>query len=140
MNSSIAGDDPKVGPGHERAHIEDYWRVIRRRAWLILLTTVVALAAAVWVASRQPQIYRSSLALQVGDPRGRTGQLGDIDVTPQLLWTDPIESEVQQLTTQAVANFVVDSLQLRARTPDVFRAELIEDVSIDLAAVAGAYR
>ncbi len=140
MNSSITGDDPKVGVGYERAHLEDYWRVIRRRAWLIILTTVVALAAAMWVASRQPQYYRSSATLQVGDPRGRTGQLGDIDVTPQMLWTDPIESEVQQLTTQAVARFVVDSLQLRAQSPDVFRAELIEDVMIDSAAAAGVYR
>jgi capsular exopolysaccharide synthesis family protein len=140
VNSSVTGDDPKAGPGYERAHLEDYWRVIRRRAWLILLTTVVALAAAMFVASRRPQLFRSSLTLQVGDPRGRTGQLGDIDVTPQMLWTDPIESEVQQLTTQAVAKFVVDSLQLRARSPDVFRPLIIEDVLIDSAAAGVDYR
>ncbi len=139
MNSSVTSDQPKVGPGYERAHLEDYWRVIRRRAWLILLTTVVALAAATFVASRRAQIYRSSLTLQVGDPRGRTGQLGDIDVTSQMLWTDPIESEVQQLTTQAVARFVVDSLQLRAQSPDVFRTELLEDVLIDSTAPPGNY-
>lgn len=140
MSSSITSDEPQAGPGYERAHLEDYWRVIRRRAWLILLTTLVALAAAMFVASQRPQIYRSSLTLQVGDPRGRTGQLGDIDVTPQMLWTDPIESEVQQLTTQAVAKFVVDSLQLRAQSPDVSRALLIEDVSIDSTAPEGGYR
>lgn len=139
MSPSKTGDDPNGGVGYERAHLEDYWRVIRRRAWLILLTTVVALAGA-WVASRRPQLYRSQLTLQVGDPRGRTGQLGDIDVSPQMLWTDPIESEVQQLTTQAVAKYVVDSLQLRAQTPDVFRARLLEDVSIDSSAAPGVYR
>ncbi|NIN72937.1 MAG: polysaccharide biosynthesis tyrosine autokinase [Gemmatimonadetes bacterium] len=140
MISSVTSDDPKVGPAYERVHLEDYWRVIRRRAWLILLTTVVALAAALWVASRQPQYYRSSLTLQVGDPRGRTGQLGDIDVTPQMIWTDPIESEVQQLTTQAVAKFVVDSLQLRAQSPDLSRPLLLAEVSIDSTASGGDYR
>jgi tyrosine-protein kinase Etk/Wzc len=57
-----------------------------------------------------------------------------------MLWTDPIESEVQQLTTQAVAKFVVDSLQLRARSPDVFRPLIIEDVLIDSAAAGVDYR
>lgn len=138
MNSSHKSDDPKAGPGYERAHLEDYWRVIRRRVWLILLTTVVALGAATFVASRRPETFRSSLTLQVGDPRGRTGQLGDIDVTPQMLWTDPIESEVQQLTTQAVARFVVDSLQLRARSSDVPRPLLIQNIAIDATATYAA--
>lgn len=139
MNPSNRGDEPTAGIGYERAHLEDYWRVIRRRAWLIILTTIVALSAAAFVASRRPQYYRSLTTLQVGDPRGRTGQLGDIDVTPQMIWTDPIESEVQQLSTQAVAKFVVDSLQLRAQSPDISRPLIIEDVLIDSTAAPGVY-
>jgi capsular exopolysaccharide synthesis family protein len=139
VNPANTVEDANAGVASERAHLEDYWRVIRRRAWLIALTTVVALAAAAWVAARRPQLYRSQLTLQVGDPRGRTGQLGDIDVTQQMLWTDPIESEVQQLTTQAVAEFVVDSLQLRAEVPGASRAQLIQDVLIDSTAAAGVY-
>ena len=115
---------------HERVHLEDYWRVVRRRAWLILLTTGIAVLGAGWAATRSPQLYRSSLTIQIGDPRGRTGQLGDIDVSPNLLWTDPVESELQQLTTQAVADYVVDTLQLRAQTPGIPRGALLERVSV----------
>lgn len=125
---------------YERTHLEDYWRVVRRRAWLILLTALVALLAATWAASRRPRLYQSRLTLQVGDPRGRMGQLGDIDVTPSMLWTDPVESEVQQLTTQAVAQYVVDTLQLRAQSPDMSRDLLLTSVRIDRDASVGEYR
>jgi len=125
---------------YERTHLEDYWRVVRRRAWLILLTALVALLAATWAASRRPRLYRATLTLQVGDPRGRMGQLGDIDVTPNMLWTDPVESEVQQLTTQAVAQYVADTLQLRARSPDISRDLLLSGVRIDREAPSGDYR
>jgi capsular exopolysaccharide synthesis family protein len=125
---------------YERTHLEDYWRVVRRRAWLILLTALVALLAATWAASRRPRLYRATLTLQVGDPRGRMGQLGDIDVTPNMLWTDPVESEVQQLTTQAVAQYVADTLQLRAQSPDISRDLLFTGVRIDREAASGEYR
>lgn len=125
---------------YERVHIEDYWRVVRRRAWLILLTTLVAVLAALWAASRSPQLYRSALTLRVGDPRGRLGQLGDLDLTPNMLWTDPVESELQQLSTQAIAQWVVDSLQLRAQSRDLPRALLLADVQLGVPAVPGEYR
>jgi len=123
-----------------RTLLEDYLRVLRRRGWIVLLTTVVALAAAIWAATQRPQLYRSALTLQVGDPRGRMGQLGDIDVSPNMLWTDPVESEVQQLTTKAVAAYVVDTLQLRARTPAISRDRLLQAIRVDPAAVPATYR
>ncbi len=141
MNRSVSDrtSDVSAGAAHERAHLEDYLRVVRKRAWLVGLTTVLALAAAFWSASRQPQLYRAALTVQVGDPRGRMGRLGDIDVTANMLWTDPVESEVQQLTTQAVAQFVVDSLQLRAQTPGVPRRQVLEFVWIEEDAAPGDY-
>ncbi len=123
----------------EQVHLEDYWRVVRRRWWLIALTTGVAIVGAVWTASRSPQLYQALATLQVGDPRGRTGQIGDIDVSPNLLWTDPIESELQQLTTKAVASYVVDTLQLRATSPDISRDLLLDFIYVDRDAPPGRY-
>lgn len=140
MDQPSRVEDGSAGAARGRTLLDDYLRVLRRRGWLVALATVVALAAAAWAASQRPQLYRSSLTLQVGDPRGRMGQLGDIDVSPNMLWTDPVESEVQQLTTKAVAAFVVDTLQLRARTPGVLRDRLLEGVLIDEAAVPATYR
>jgi tyrosine-protein kinase Etk/Wzc len=140
VNLANRETDQRAGIEYEHAHLEDYWRVVRRRAWLILLTTLVATLAAAWASARRPQLYRTALTLQVGDPRGRMGQLGDIDVSPNMLWTDPVESEVQQLTTQSVAEYVVDSLQLRAQSPDIPRDLLLEEVYVNPQASSADYR
>jgi tyrosine-protein kinase Etk/Wzc len=69
------------------------------------------------------------------------GRLGDQDVSSNMLWTDPVESEVQQLTTQSVAQYVVDTLALRIQTPGVTRAGLIEVIDVEPEdAVRGEYR
>lgn len=131
MNSSDTTQGRETETGYERVHLEDYWRVVRRRLWLVVLTTVLALVAAYWSASRRPPLFRTSLTLQVGDPRGRMGHLGDQDVSSNMLWTDPVESELQQLSTLSVAVWVVDSLQLRLQSPDIPRDLLIEEVYLN---------
>ncbi len=140
MNSSTIKASQETDVSYEAVHLEDYWRVVRRRIWLVLLTTVLALAAAYWSASRRPQLWRSSLTLQVGDPRGRMGNLGDQDVSSNMLWTDPVESELQQLSTLAVAEWVVDSLQLRVQSPDIARLFLVESLYINPLAGVGDHR
>ncbi|NIR45224.1 MAG: polysaccharide biosynthesis tyrosine autokinase [Gemmatimonadetes bacterium] len=139
MSPSNTGN-AEIETSYDRVHLEDYWRIVRRRGWLVVLTTVAALAAAFWAASQRPQLYRSALTLQVGDPRGRMGHLGDQDVTSNMLWTDPVESELQQLSTQAVADWVVDSLQLRARSLDIPRRLLLERIRLDPQAPAAIHR
>lgn len=139
MNPAIQENERHNGGRPGSPHLADYWHVVWNRAWLILLIAGVALGAATWAASRRPQLYRASLTLQVGDPRGRMGQIGDIDVSPNLLWTDPIESELQHLTTQSVAMYVVDSLQLRAESPDLPRSHLLSDIRVADSAPNGIY-
>jgi tyrosine-protein kinase Etk/Wzc len=48
-----------------------------------------------------------------------------------MLWTDPVESELQQLSTTAVARWVVDGLQLRLQSPDIPRRLLLENIYIN---------
>ncbi|MEE9473813.1 MAG: polysaccharide biosynthesis tyrosine autokinase [Acidimicrobiia bacterium] len=131
MNPSKPSDSSDTEASYEQVHLEDYWRVVRQRAWMIALTTILALVAAYWSTSRRPQLWRSSLTLEVSDPRGRMGHLGDQDVSSNMLWTDPVESELQQLSTTAVARWVVDSLQLRLQSPDIQRRFLLEQIYIN---------
>ena len=140
MRPAFSDGPERHGFRRDHVHLADYWHVVRRRWWLILLTTAVAIAGALWAASRSPQLYQAYLTLQVGDPRGRTGQIGDLDVSANLLWTDPVESELQQLTTQAVASYVVDSLQLRAVTPGADRDWLLQSIYVGRSAPPGEYQ
>ena len=49
-------------------HLSDYWQVVVRRLWLVLLVFGVTTASAIWAVSRQRVYYQSHLSLQVNDP------------------------------------------------------------------------
>ena len=51
-NSEAVGTSP---------HIADYWQVIARRPWLVMLIFGVTTAAAIWAVSQQLTIYETQL-------------------------------------------------------------------------------
>lgn len=53
----------------------EYWRIVRRRWWVVALLPAVALVASTYLALRGPQAYCSSMKLAVGIiPEPREGQ------------------------------------------------------------------
>src|SRR5688572_19561584 len=97
-------------------HLSDYWQVVSRRLWLVLLVFGVTTASAIWAVSRQRVYYQAHLSLQVNDPaqgaRGLVtpGRISGIDI-----YVDPIESEIQVLRSTPIAAAVADSVGLRLR-------------------------
>ena len=49
-------------------HIADYWQVIARRPWLVVLIFGVTTASAIWAVSQQRMIYRTTSSIQINDP------------------------------------------------------------------------
>src|SRR5688572_30390169 len=120
---------PPERPAGGSPHLSDYWQVVSRRLWLVLLVFGVTTAAAIWAVSRQRVYYQAHLALQVNDPAQTArslvapGRVSGIDI-----FVDPIESEIQVLRSTPIAAAVVDSLGLRLKPasadqarPDLFR-------------------
>ena len=110
------GDAPPERGGPS-PHLSDYWQVVLRRLWLVLLVFGVTTASAIFAVSRQRVYYQSRLSLQVNDPaqpaRGlvQPGRISGLDI-----FVDPIESEIQVLSSTQIAIAVVDSLGLRLRS------------------------
>ena len=65
-------DSPPVGGS---PHISDYWQVISRRLWLVILIFGVTTASAIWAVSQQRTIYETSSSIQINDPLEVTRQL-----------------------------------------------------------------
>jgi succinoglycan biosynthesis transport protein ExoP len=114
-------------------HLSDYWQVVSRRLWLVLLVFGVTTASAIWAVSRQRIYYQAHLSLQVNDPaqgaRGLVtpGRISGIDI-----YVDPIESEIQVLRSTPIASAVADSVGLRLRptSEDLVRSDLFRDVRV----------
>ena len=123
-------------------HLSDYWQVVSRRLWLVLLVFGVTTASAIWAVSRQQIYYRAHVSLQVNDPaqpaRGLVtpGRISGIDI-----FVDPIESEIQVLRSSPIAQAVADSLGLRFRpsSGDLVRSDLFSYVRLASDAPEGHY-
>ena len=84
--------------------LRHYVGFLRRQAWLILLTTTIAILAAVLVVSRQDVIHRASMGIIVAQGGGEaTPQIGNRALTQTM--TNILESDV-------IAQRVVDDLDL----------------------------
>ena len=126
IDSELVGASP---------HIADYWQVITRRLWLVVLIFGVTTASSIWAVSQQRTIYETSSSIQVNDPLEVTRQLTvqSRGLSGISLFVDPIESEIQVLASAQVARQVVDDLGMRVLPEDVnlTRSELFRDPWID---------
>ena len=134
LRSARPKDAPLVGVS---PHIADYWRVIARRLWLVVLIFGVTTASALWAASRQRTVYETSSSIQINDPLEMSRQLNvqARRLAGINLYVDPIESEIQVLASAQVARRVADELALRVLPEDasLVRSQLFLDAWIDSA-------
>ncbi len=113
-------------------HLADYWEVVQRRLWIVLLLAAFMSGFALWIVSQQSSVYRSSLSLQVNDPWQRSRSLTGVPGFPTLDgYIDPIQSEIEVLGSTPIAQAVVDSLGLRLVSAGAVSASaLVRDVRV----------
>jgi len=129
------GQQPYIDPSPEdlgaTPHISDYWTVIARRLWLVLVIFTVTTASSIFKASQSRTTYTATVALQVNDPQERSSGLVNIPSVGGLnLFVDPIESEIQVLGSATIKATAVDSRGMRlARVPvEDARSLIMRDV------------
>ena len=137
MQDELVFDGPResqlAGPS---PHIADYWQVVARRIWLVLLIFGVTTASTIWAVAQQLTVYATNSTIQINDPlevsrglnvegRGLSRLTG--------LYVDPIESEIQVLASAQVAWHVVNALGLRVLPEDasLVRSQLFLDAWVD---------
>ena len=72
LRSTRPKDSPLVGAS---PHIVDYWQVISRRLWLVVLIFGVTTASGIWASSQQSTVYETNSSIQINDPLEVTRQL-----------------------------------------------------------------
>jgi capsular exopolysaccharide synthesis family protein len=124
-------------------HLSDYWQVIARRLWLVLVVFTVTAASSIWAVSRQKVFHQGVMTLQVNDPLQRqrglitAGRVSGMDI-----FVDPIESEIQVLRSATIAATVADSAGLRLRRVpgDALRSQLVQEIQVAAGAPEGRYQ
>ncbi len=124
-------------------HLSDYWQVVARRLWLVLVVFTVTAASSIWAVSRQKVFYQGTMSLQVNDPLQRQrGLITSGRVSGMDIFVDPIESEIQVLRSATIAATVADSVGLRLRRvpADGLRSQLAQEIRVAADAPEGRYR
>ena len=130
---SVGSINTELGPASP--HIADYWQVVARRLWLVMLIFGVTTASAIWAVSQQLTVYETRSSIQINDPlevtRGLNVQsmgLGGVN-----LFVDPIESEIQVLSSAQVAQRVAEDLGMRVlpENANLVRSQLFLDAWVD---------
>jgi tyrosine-protein kinase Etk/Wzc len=124
-------------------HLSDYWQVVSRRLWLVLVIFTVTAASSIWAVSRARVFYQGNMTLQVNDPLERQrGLVVGARVSGMDIYVDPIQSEIQVLRSSSIARVVADSLGLRLRrVPSTEpRSELFRHIRITPEAPDGRYQ
>jgi tyrosine-protein kinase Etk/Wzc len=110
--------------------------VLRRKLWLIIATSSMALACAHYLVTRQVPYYQAEALVRLRDAGaalaggviGTTGQLGR-------LATDPISSEILVIRGRGVAGDLVERQGLRLMSADYWApARFVQDASVTLPA------
>jgi polysaccharide biosynthesis transport protein len=94
---------------------------IRRRIWLVIGVSLAIFSIVAATALRVPPTYRATAFIRLKDVRGAlTGEAGSAALLQGLFGpqTDPVLSELQPLTSRAVAGEVVDREGLRLEVAD----------------------
>jgi capsular polysaccharide biosynthesis protein len=102
--------------------LREYWKIARRRGWIILLVAVVAAVAALGVSILMPDTYRATIKLSINPARADWGLS---QATKELLRNYVVNIQSHRMTQTAI-----DRAQLDMTTDD-FLADL--DVSDDAA-------
>jgi capsular polysaccharide biosynthesis protein len=95
--------------------LQDYFRILRRRGWIIILLTVMTAAAAFAFSKLQTEIFESSVEILVVPARS------DLGLTQSTKWL--LRSYVSWMNTDTRAQEVIDLLSLD-RMPGDLRSDV----------------
>ena len=106
----------------------DYWYVVSRHLGLVLAALVLTVAMSVYALARKATYYQADVTLQITDPMEQSRSLtSGSRISNSDIFVDPIQSEIELLSSAALARTVVDQAGLRVTPEDGsrFRTDLL---------------
>src|SRR5918997_5473304 len=93
---------------HGASALSHYLRVVRRGAWIVILTTVVVTGLAILTSRAQEEVYESSADVFLSGAQNQPSNLSDL----AQVYTDPVravETQARLARVPAVAHRALDA-------------------------------
>jgi len=92
-------------------NFRDYWRILRRRLWVILLTILLVAGGAIYYNNSQTPIYQATAQVRIERPRSLASTLMDSLLTTRY-YENPLITEAQSIQSRPIAEEVARRLRL----------------------------
>ncbi|MCD6130020.1 MAG: hypothetical protein J7J10_03620 [Deltaproteobacteria bacterium] len=108
--------DEQMRPSHEDDEIDlyEYYKVVAKRKWLILIITVLCAVAAFLISSFLPKVYKVSCVVRLG--------VWNILPDGKVLYIDTPQNVVGMVKNDVFSSKIMETFQLKA--PPKFKAEI----------------
>jgi uncharacterized protein involved in exopolysaccharide biosynthesis len=104
-------------------NLRDYWRIIHKRKWIIILSFAIVVGASIIFSFRQKPFYKASTRVKIEEKKSMAGLLvelvswssGDPMVTQtQVIWSsgDPMVTQTQVITSRRIAEETAKRMEL----------------------------
>ncbi|MEA3412760.1 MAG: polysaccharide biosynthesis tyrosine autokinase [Pseudomonadota bacterium] len=103
-------------PEEDAINLREYWNIIRRRKWTIILFLLIAVTATVIGTFLQTPIYRSSLTLKIDRETPKIVEYQSVAPDEGTGWNDDFyQTQYELLQSRTLARRVADELGLAKR-------------------------
>lgn len=105
---ALSLDLARGGEGEAEPNLREYWQVISRRKWTVLLFLLIVLATTILSSFLSTPIYRSSLTLQIDKELPKVVQYQDVVPVEASAEKDFYETQYELLRSRTLAKRVID--------------------------------
>jgi uncharacterized protein involved in exopolysaccharide biosynthesis len=120
VNKTITGERVVEEAGNDEVNLLDYWRVIARWKWMIILVTLVSIGTSSMVTLQTPKIYRASTTILPLGAEGGGGLGAALSAIPFASGLSgagiktPADQLLVILKSRTLAEAVIQHLKLQA--------------------------
>lgn len=93
-------------------HLLDYWKVMIRRWWIVLLVLIAFVSVSAYLTSRQSPVYRASLKLQIDNDQTNILPFKDTNTFTYITTEEYLKTQFEALTSRTLANRVIRKMNL----------------------------
>jgi polysaccharide biosynthesis transport protein len=101
----------ELGAREQSAHFWDYWRVLRRRRWIVLTVFVISVAIAVVLTATTPPLYRATATLKIERDPPRILKFEEV-IQETALQPDDYQTQYKIMRTRSLASRVIKEQSL----------------------------
>jgi polysaccharide biosynthesis transport protein len=106
-----------------QVHLLDYWKVLIKHWWIVVLTIIAFASISSFITWRQPSIYRASLKLQIDNEQSTILPFKDSVPFTYVPTEEYLKTQFEALTSRTLATRVIHALKLEKDPRFNYRAQ-----------------